>query len=442
MCVVRDFDHGQGFSDGDLDLRLVCRAFDRAMTRVYFQHEYAKFHAWKDTAAQRLQECVIDEGAVLAPHVRRMQIKLSKTFSSGKSLFGKNIDNEDEVLRTRYGEPLNLTTLVANVSAFVVKLEAAFFRLSKLERLAITLKEEWRSEANSHVGCNDGCEEDDVEYGLVLNLDLLHLVRTNIARAFSSPRIHLPLLTHLRLTLPSVYDLATIGAHISDDVAMQLQHLYLEYIDGTGPWGDILYSRDRIGEWEEGGDNEYHPYSNLQQCFPNTDYMGHLCAFISRCHNLKSLDLRGTQCMDLDALVWRPTNTGLEKLYLSRATMTASILVSLLSPCASGSATSSIVDLKLLRVEVADGTWATVFEHLLPSPSLELLYVDDACYDRNRKSAHLATDERLMWDECRVIWSEEEQDLRSLRDLARMVAARGGDVGWILDELENEMNDD
>ena len=146
--------------------------------------------------------------------------------------------------------------------------------------------------------------------------------------------------------------------------------------------------------------------------------------------------------MNLDALVWRPTNTGLEKLYLSRATMTASTLVSLLSPCGSDFATSSIVDLDLRRVELADSTWATVFEHLSPSPALESIYVADVCYDRNGKSAHLVTDEGLMWDECRVIWSEKEQDSRSLRDLLRMVAARGGDVGGVLDELEDGMDDD
>jgi hypothetical protein len=397
------------------------------MTRVHFQHRYAKFNAWKSSATQRLQEYVVDEGAVLAPYIRLLHIQLSESEFS-PMYDGTSISPCEE------SEEWAISSK-ANVSTVVLKLEDAFCRLPKLERLAITMEEKWRSEVppletNSQGYCVVEDDEDDEDCGRpseIFDLGLLCLIRSNVARVFSSPRIQLPFLNDLRLKLPSVYDLATIGANISDDVVMQLQHLYLEYIDGTGPDGDKMYTEGWVRVDDPYGDNDCHIYSNLQKRFPNTEHMSDLCNFISRCHNLKSLSVSGTQFLDLDSLVWRPTSTGLENLHIYRGAASASTLISLLSPSASApAATSNIVNLKIFESQLEDGIWSTVFEHLMLSPSLVYIDVDDLVYNEYGKSGQYHSRKWRPWEDRAVMWTKSEQDARSLVALARLMQERGG----------------
>ena len=229
--LIHDFDYTCGLGGYDyphvlhreLELRLVCKGFDHAMTRLYFQHNHATFHTWENTATSRLQKYIIDGKAKFAPCIKRLRIVLSESRLSPDGLFEKRDADNDTGLAGK------LALLVANTSAFVPRIEEAVSKLPTLKRLVFMLEEIWRS-APLEVD-----QRDDEEYGLKLDLDFLQLIRSSVASIFSSPRVHLPLLTYLRLTLPSAYDIATIGACIQDDMAMQLRHLFLEYIDGTGP---------------------------------------------------------------------------------------------------------------------------------------------------------------------------------------------------------------
>ncbi|KAF2872365.1 hypothetical protein BDV95DRAFT_381941 [Massariosphaeria phaeospora] len=409
ICGIDRLNYGDG--DGFMQLRFVCKAFDRAITRAYFKEKPAVFHACQERAVQRLQEYIIDEQTVIAPQVTRLEIDLSPAVLH---LFDTNY-------RGYYTESV---AGPGNVHAFISKLEEAVSKLPKLERLVVTTKEKVRSEGPVDVDSDDN---DDEERGPVLDLDLVKHVRSNIARIFSSPRIRLRLLTYLRLVLPCAHDLATIGAQISDDIAMQLRHLYLECIDGTGPGGDRYYTKHWQGDSDSDGD-ETHPYSNLQKRFPNKNHMADLSTLISRCHSLKSLGLAGTQCMDLRSLNWRPTKAGLENIYISRGIMPSSTLLSLLSPAASSPGlASNIVSFQIEDVQLLDCTWELVFDHLVSCPLLRFIHVYNLVYARYGESAHLRLHNNRPWENNEMIWSEEDGDILRLRDVVRKVQERGGD---------------
>ena len=408
---IHDFDYICGLGGYDyphvlhreLEIRLVCKAFDHAMTRLYFQHKYATFHTWENTATSRLQEYIIEEGAKFAPCIKRLRIMLSESRLSPDGLFEKrDVENNP-------GLAGKLALLVANTSAFVPRIEEAVSELPTLKRLVITLEENWRS-APLEVD-----QRDDEDYGLKLDLDFLQLIRSNIASIFSSPRVHLPLLTYLRLTLPSAYDIAIIGACIQDDMAMQLRHLFLEYIDGTGPFGDRAYDLD---ERSVNDDHGTPLYSNLQTRFPNTDYMDGICTLVSRCRNLESLGLKGTQYCNLESLMWRPTGDGLKTLYIHRARTPSSVLLALLSPSTSipeSSSSSRIVSVELSDVDLHGSAWGTIFDHLGYSPLLAYFDVKDILTGRS--------------------------DQGSLVNLIRKVDAREGYLGEDLQDLYRESLD-
>ncbi|KAH6882813.1 hypothetical protein BKA58DRAFT_434574 [Alternaria rosae] len=270
-----------------------------------------------------------------------------------------------------------LALLVANTFAFIPRIEEAVSKLPTLKRLDVALEENWRS-APLEVDQRDG-----EDYGLKLDLDFLQLVRSNIASIFSSPRVHLPLLTHLQLTLPSAYDIAIIGACIQNDMAMQLRHLFLEYIDGTGPGGDRAYEFDtRYNDDEHSGPH----YSNFQKHFPNTDNMDGIRSFVSRCRNLESLGLRSTQCCNLKSLIWRPIKDGLKSLYINRAITTSSALLSFLSlstGISESESTSKIVSVELVDVGLQDTAWSSIFDYLGSSALLSYVDVKDVVMERS-----------------------------------------------------------
>ena len=399
ICCLGVYDHPHVLHR-ELELRLVCKAFDHAMTRLYFQHKYATFRTWENTATSRLQKYIIEEGAKFPPCIKRLQIMLSESRLSPDGLFEKrDVENNP-------GLAGKLALLVANTSAFVPRIEEAVSKSPTLKRLVITLEENWRS-APLEVD-----QRDDEDCGLKLDLDFLQLIRSNIASIFSSPRVHLTLLTYLRLTLPSAYDIATIGACIRDDMAMQLRHLFLEYIDGTGPGGDRAYDFDERSINDEHGSPLY---SNLQTRFPNTDYMNGICTLVSRCRNLESLGLRGTQYCNLESLVWRPTKDGLRNLYIDRVRTPSLVLLALLSPStgiSESSSTSRIVSVDLSDVDLHGSAWSTIYDHLGSSPLLAYVDVKDIPIGRS--------------------------DQRSVFNMISKVDAREGYLGEDLQDLYRE----
>ena len=398
MCGLGGYDYPHVLHR-ELELRLVCKAFDHAMTRLYFQHKYATFRTWENTATSRLQKYIIEEGAKFPPCIKRLQIMLSESRLSPDGLFEKrDVENNP-------GLAGKLALLVANTSAFVPRIEEAVSKSPTLKRLVVTLEENWRS-APLEVD-----QRDDEDYGLKLDLDFLQLIRSNIASIFSSPRVHLPLLTYLRLTLPSAYDIATIGACIRDEMAMQLRHLFLEFIDGTGPGGDRAYDFDERSINDEHGSPLY---SNLQTRFPNTDYMDGICTLVSRCRNLESLGLKGTQYCNLESLVWRPTK-GLKSLYLHRTRTPSSVVLALLSPStgiSESSSTSRIVSVEFSDVDLHGSAWSTIFDHLGSSPLLAYVDVKDIPIGRS--------------------------DQRSVFNMISKVDAREGYLGEDLQDLYRE----
>jgi hypothetical protein len=119
--------------------------------------------------------------------------------------------------------------------------------------------------------------------------------------------------------------------------------------------------------------------------------------------------------------------------------VTASTLISLLSPSTSApTTTSSIVAFEILNVQLQDRTWGAIFEHLLPSPSLAYINVYNIIYDKNGKSADNHESNSRPWETVDVIWTEEKQDIRSLQNLGRKVREKGGYLGGDLDSLVDE----
>jgi hypothetical protein len=400
------------------------------MTRAYFRSQPAVFRASQDNALQRLQEFIIDEHAVIAPQVTHLEVELSPGRFKN-SIFKLEREGEENIR----GAP--------NIRTFVPKLEDAVAKLPKLERLAINVNGLCRSDKPVSDNGDDDEEEMDVQRPH-LDLDLLDLIRSTLSSIFSSPSTELRMLTNLRLTLFSTYDIATIGSHISDTVACQLQRLHLEYTDGTGPGGDREYTRysDGWGGDDEDGD-ENMPYSNLQRRYKNTEYMPAVCAFVSRCHNLKTLGIEGTQCFDLASLDWKPRNGGLEGIYLSRAVATASQLVSLLSPSPSSpTSTSNIKAFQIDEVQLFDETWADVFDHLASCPHLNYIHVYNLVYAKAGESAHHRRSNNRPWENVSVIWSENNKDQSSLRRVVREVEGRGGSSSVDVDDLDSSDDED
>jgi hypothetical protein len=398
------------------------------MTRAYFRSQPAVFRASQDNALQKLQEFIIDEHTVIAPQVTRLEVELSPGRFKN-SIFELEREGEESIRGA------------GNLQTFVPKLHDAVVKLPKLERLAINVNGMCRSDEPVYP---DDEEEENDAHGPRLDLDLLDLIRSTLSSIFSSPSTELRMLTNLRLTLFSTYDIATIGSHISDTVACQLQRLHLEYTDGTGPGGDREYTRysDGWGGDDEDGD-ENMPYSNLQRRYRNTEYMAGVCTFISRCHNLKTLGIEGTQCFDLASLDWKPRNGGLEGVYLSRAVVTAEQLVSLLSPSASSlTATSNIEAFQIDDVQLFDEMWGIVFDHLASCPQLNYIHVYNLVYAKNGESAHHRRDNNRPWENVSVMWSENNKDQSSLRRVVKAVEGRGGSSSVDVDDLDSSDDED
>ena len=294
-------------------------------------------------------------------------------------------------------------------------------RMGKLEQLAVDIHEQFMSNQDSE--------------GPILNLDFLDLVRNSLVSIFQSPDTNLPHLTYLSLVLPSVYDLATVGAALSNHAAARLRHLYLEYTDATGPGGSLEYTNwyweyDIVDDGSEG-----HPYSNLQEHYRNNDYMSNLWVFVSRCRNLESLSVAGTQLLDCSAMDWQPEADGLKRVHLSRAAMTYDNVVQLLSP--SGRRGSNVVALWLEDVELMDRTWTDVFQYLITCEAIKFLEIWNLNYHRLGESSDFRGHyDGRPWENSAEIWSHNEEDGERLADLVQTVLQRGGKLGRNLEDYD------
>ena len=304
-------------------------------------------------------------------------------------------------------------------------LVCAMSTMPKLESLIIALYESWCSNGPTW----DYQMADEERRGKRLRLDLMQSVREGLVRTFADielNKLDLEHLTYLRLTLPVAYDFACINKHMPDTVVLRLRNLYLEFVDATGPGGDLAYTISRQGDSDSDGDEDY-PFPNLQREFPNTAYMHDMCELINRCRNLESLGLIGTQCVSLEGLDLRPTNGGLRNVYLSRAVATLEKMQMLLSP-GKENAPVKIEAFGIQEVQLMNETWETFFADLLAAPSLLYFHVWNLVYNKYGESAHLAEFNNRPWENSSVIWTENYHDKERLHDVIRAVQERGGSV--------------
>lgn len=434
---------------GDIQLRLVSRAFNLAMTRVFFKYEAARIIAYQENALQRLEEHILHDGNRawnIGDAVKKVEVVLGTGRHNAGSIFDQEHHDPD------YAEGLEKGANALQNLFDKQALPRIVQRMPRLESLIVYLPEEWRSEDPWDVDEPHYDEDSDrSEYAPKYRLDLVQGLREQFASLFSAaapltpapdprfPPNPLQHLTYLRLSLPCAYDFAHIASHVPDAVASRLRHLYLEIIDGTGPGGDLAYTRAAHGDEDsdDEGDGEYLP-SNLQAQFPNDESFPGMCALISQCTNLDSLGLVGTQCIDLANLTWRPSNGGLQNIYLSRVTCTSDTLLSLLSPTgepdSSDAPPTPIEAFHIQDVRLWSGTWTSVFKRLLTAPKLVRFHVYNLVYHAEGESAHLGERNNRPWENVDVIWSLDDER-PEIWDVVKKVVKAGGSVDSDLVEL-------
>ncbi|PSN75405.1 hypothetical protein BS50DRAFT_568066 [Corynespora cassiicola Philippines] len=265
------------------------------------------------------------------------------------------------------------------------------------------------------------------------NLSLVSELRESLVTVLSTLRFEY--LTDLQLNLPCTFDFHAIEKALPGRICSQLRRLYLEYSDCTGPGGSNSY----LHYYDEDDDGDYYvPLSNLQNQYLNTDYMSSVTKIVSRCMNLESLGLRGTQHLQMDSLDWKPTRDGLKHIYLDRVAVGQDRLIQLLSPAESrGLEESPLFSTWLEEVHLTSGTWENVFQHLFQCPRLAYLNPQNLNYWRHGSSAEYKYYTCRPWEDCTNIWTcneDEEDTLFQL--LTNLVKKAGG-----LENYPNEHNE-
>ncbi|KAJ4287690.1 hypothetical protein N0V90_012393 [Kalmusia sp. IMI 367209] len=432
---------------GDIQLRLVSRAFNRAMLRVYFRYEGAVLLASEEHALERVEEHLIPEDGKsawsIADSVEKFRVELCPRGYSKWSIFHADHGKMNE-WEKRDGKDEKLDAGAERLKNLLDKatLARAVSRMPKLASLIVNLNEEWRAEDPAW---DYDAENEEEMRGLKLKLDLLQSVREGVANLFLPVEFtvggaqHLELLTYLRLALPGAYDFAYINKRMSEAVVMRLRHLYLEFIDGTGPGGDLDYTRSRQSGSDD-GDEDY-PLSNMQRMHPNTEYMHSMCSLVNRCKNLESLGLVGTQCIDLEGLNWHSANGGLKNIYICRAVTAADKMLQLLSS-GYGEGSCAVEAFDIEDVQLMDSTWESVFARLQSSSTLVYFHVWNLVYSKHGTSAHLAENNSRPWENVSEIWTENRGDQQRIWDIIEAVMERGGSVSDVMASFDFDEDED
>ena len=428
--VQRTF--GTYCAPSNLKLRLVSRAFNRAMTRVWFQHEFLLLRAFdhtgvfsskkkpgeferrviKPNSVNRINEFIL-HGHSFSPCLRRLRLDLSTDGGGFRSDPKQWMQPDCPNSRPEDRESL---------FGFLKLLPPALERVKRLECLWVNMNETWTSDYG------DGEEEG---YAPQLDLVALNELRESLCSLFSPTYAHnFQFLTELRLALPCTYDFAALNKAMSDEAVWRLRHLYFKYVDATGPGGDMSYLHWAEEERGEDGDGRY-ALSNLQKEYLNYDYMRDICTLIGRCSNLESLGLYATHYLNLDDLDWKPSGAGLKNIYIYRAIVHFETLKKLLS--AADGESSNIFALKLDYVQLLDHTWAKVFDHLTTAHAMQYFDVTDLNYAFRGKSAGLREFNNRPWENCATIWSTEEEDKNRLGNVVANVVRAGGSIGHLDD---------
>lgn len=429
-------DFGHFIQPSSLQLRLVSKAFDRAMARIWFRtehltvrvfdrtamfsdgpggHEELERRTVKPNSVDRIKHLIL-QGQQFPAYLRHLRLELSTQ---------DGFSNYDRRQWLNPNNPKTHTVDRESLLACLRVLPIALEKMERLESLWYNLTEIWES---NYTGSGEGSAPQ-------LDLFALDELRKSLCSLFSSSYAHkFSCLTELRLTLSCTYDFAALNSAMADEVCQRLCHLYLEYVDATGPGGSNDYLHWAEDDQED-GDEEF-PVSNLQEIHPNRDYMPDICRLIGRCTNLESLGLRATHYLDLDELDWNPQGSGLQSIYIHRARISLHALKKLLS--AADGKISAICALRLEYVHLLDRTWAEIFDHLIQVNGIKYFGVKDLNYALRGTSAHLREFNNRPWENCNNIWSEHDADRRRLRDLVKNVLDNGGFVGNMLEDEATE----
>ncbi|KAF8859514.1 hypothetical protein BDZ45DRAFT_742332 [Acephala macrosclerotiorum] len=155
--------------------------------------------------------------------------------------------------------------------------------------------------------------------------------------------------------------------------------------------------------------------------------MAGICSIVSRCHNLETLGLEGTQRLDANLLEWSPTFEGLKELYLKRVKLSSENLIKLLSPAKSVPVvSSSLSKVWLDLVDLTSGLWDEVFSQLLRCPSLEFFQPEDLSYTRGSENFRFKMWPGRAWEDCFELLSVREEDEEAMLALKRALRRKAG----------------
>jgi hypothetical protein len=178
---------------GDIQLRLVNRAFNRAIMRVYFKHHNLKVRAAESDYLKRFEETFCCDDARpwnVASAVGKLKIVLGKGLYRCGSIFDVEHAPEDEREKEQC-KNAKLDEGAEHVKVFLENgmLSRAVQKMPRLESLIIDVPEKWRSDYETDFD-QDMAEEDEIyaaKFAPKYRLDLLESLREGIASLFKTP---------------------------------------------------------------------------------------------------------------------------------------------------------------------------------------------------------------------------------------------------------------
>lgn len=411
-------------------LRLVSKAFNRAISRLLFQDLFLRVRAFEQIVSgnsiHNINKLIIN-GQFLPQFLRCLHLDLSIDV---RIYWDDDYDDEDDLDWSKDSTWSPWLEPDSPESYHAVK-ESLFAVLKMLPPALETMKQLDCLWLDMNVFWNYG---DDAKSPLKLDLFAISEVRNTLCSLFSPSYAHnFPFLTELRLALPCTYDFAALNEAMSDEATQRLRHLYIEYLDASGPGGGgkLLSWHDHII-----GLSPDVCSSNLQEEYPNPKYMSDVCKLIGRCTNLESLGVRATHPLHLDELDWKPRKKDLKNFYIYRAVVRYDTLKRLFSN-ADGEPVTDVA-MTLGHIQLLDYTWAKVFERLLRVPTLIYLGVEGLKYAPGGESAHFIGEpvriqNRRYLRSWSGIFTKNTSDKHRLKDIIKKAKATGGVVGEIFD---------
>jgi hypothetical protein len=371
-------------------LRLVCKAFNHAASRVLFTSACVLwwpgpggiFGASK-TQNSTIMQSIQGETKVVPAMIKNLSIMLLGNCNVFTLSEGKNHENETK-------EPRR----------FIENLPQILPWITEIETLQVDTGH-WKSSYTGWEG--DG-------FAPSIDIPLLTAFTDSLCNSFRGTSY--PRLTNLHLSLPCSYNFVSLSNAMPNAFLQGLKSLSLRITDATGPGG----SKEYMSWAEERSDgDENFPSSNLQQQFPNRQHVSGIYDIVSRCTSLDVLGLHCTHHLDGN-MILPPTD--LKGLYLARIKIHPDNLIKLL--------TTSIERLWLQEIELLAGTWELVFKHLLSCKSLVYFNPENLTYARGGASFNLRAWNGRICEDTRNLWTVSDEDDVSLERLVMSLVKKAG----------------